>query len=508
MIVDRLRTHEALTHLSRLTRRKPDTSGWLEDALRRLTAEEAATVLDVAGETGGPIADLFARLLADGELPTGAGRRVVEKLEDVHHRRSASLRKLGRVATEKAVASLRGATTRSGREELALRINQLGFWLRGLGRWPQALDATREATDLFAALAIGDADAFERRWADSLQNLGMLLGELGRPDKAVPHLEQAVAILRRRREDPESRIALASGLYNLSATFWELGRFADALDAIDGAIALHRRRDDPRRRPDLAAALHNLATILSDLGRGEEAVEVQEQSIELRRELAAERPEAFAPELASSLHNLGAFLAELGRLEDAIEPTRKAVALRRRLVAERPRIFEADLASSLHNLGNRLRQLGLAEAAVGALREATAIYRRLATASPDVHRAGLASSLHNLGLALAAADRKEAAADAVEEAVGIGRALASEQPPRFRPLLARHLHNLANRLAALQRVADARDAAAEAVRELTASYLERPSVYRRWMSPMVDDYLELCRLAGAPPDEALLEALR
>ncbi len=60
-------------------------------------------------------------------------------------------------------------------------------------------------------------------------------------------------------------------------------------------------------------------------GRREEALEAAAQAGEIRRQQAAQRPDAFRPDLASSLTNLSVMLSALGRREEALEATAEAV---------------------------------------------------------------------------------------------------------------------------------------------------------------------------------------
>jgi len=83
------------------------------------------------------------------------------------------------------------------------------------------------------------------------------------------------------------------------------------------------------------------------LGQREPALEAAQEAVAIRRELAAQRPDAFRPDLAVSLNNLAAMLSDLGQREPALEAAQEAVALYRELAAQRPDAFRPDLAVSL-----------------------------------------------------------------------------------------------------------------------------------------------------------------
>ena len=68
-----------------------------------------------------------------------------------------------------------------------------------------------------------------------------------------------------------------------------------------------------------AARLGNLAIALGDCGQREKALEAAQEALALYRDLARQRPDAFAPNLASSLITLANRLSELGQREKALE---------------------------------------------------------------------------------------------------------------------------------------------------------------------------------------------
>jgi hypothetical protein len=139
-------------------------------------------------------------------------------------------------------------------------------------------------------------------------------------------------------------------------------------------------------REDLAHVLNNLGNRLGDLGRREEALEAAAEAVGLRRQLAAQRPDAFLPDLATSLNNLGNRLSELGRREEALEAAAEAVTLYRQLAAQRPDAFLPDLAGSLRTNGTILRQLGDAAAAAASFREGVACLKPLFLRLPGAFR--------------------------------------------------------------------------------------------------------------------------
>jgi tetratricopeptide (TPR) repeat protein len=84
--------------------------------------------------------------------------------------------------------------------------------------------------------------AFRSSLALSHNNLGLLLGQTGKPTEAVAEYRAALAILQKLVADnpgiPEYRNCLAAGHTNLSVILCRLGRPAEARDGCDQAIAL------------------------------------------------------------------------------------------------------------------------------------------------------------------------------------------------------------------------------------------------------------------------------
>ena len=243
--------------------------------------------------------------------------------------------------------------------------------------------------------------------------------------------------------------------------------------------------------------------------------ELPEQTLALR-ELAADAEERLSGMLsqqvgaepdalsyrAGALNNLAVRLSALGRREPVLAAAEEAVAIRRELAAQQPDAFRPDLASSLSNLANSLSDLGRREPALAV--EAAALHRELAARQPDAFRPHLARSLSNLAKRLSALGRRESALAAAEEAVAIRRELAEQQPDAFRPDLAISLSTQANCLDALSRMEDALTTSMAAVANLAPAFVQQPAAFGHWMWLMLQEYLRRCENLGRPPDMRLL----
>ncbi|MFE4787631.1 tetratricopeptide repeat protein, partial [Streptomyces sp. NPDC056756] len=97
----------------------------------------------------------------------------------------------------------------------------------------------------------------------------------------------------------------------------------------------------------LATSLNNLAGSLGSLGRWEEALAAINEAVDVHRELAQQRPGAFLHYLATSLNNLAGSLGSLGRWEEALDAINEAVKIRRELARLRPHVHQSELDQSL-----------------------------------------------------------------------------------------------------------------------------------------------------------------
>ena len=246
--------------------------------------------------------------------------------------------------------------------------------------WAHPGFATAEAAFRLAALNDG-AGAFLRRY--------QRLGELGDLERAIGHLEEAVA------GTPPGSPDLPGWLNNLgaglSARYGRTGELADlqrAVRAYQEAVAA-----TPTGSPDLPGWLNNLGTGLSArYGRTGELGDL-EGAIRAYEEAVAGMPPG-SPNRASILNNLGTGLSdrygrtgELGDLERAIGHLEEAVA---------GTPGSPDLPGYLNNLGTglsarygRTGETGDLEGAIRAYEKAVA---RTPPGSPD-----LPSRLNNLG---------------------------------------------------------------------------------------------------------------
>lgn len=186
---------------------------------------------------------------------------------------------------------------------------------RSLAEYESARDmASRALGILQRTPGVSDAE-LARAWT----LLGGTLGSLGRYREALEAHENALALI-----DPEDPDAVAAGLDNIGLSLYSLGRFEAAGHRFRRALAL-RRQFSPESA-ELASAHNDLALALAGLDRRNEAVEHYSTALEIRRRVLGESH----PDTTFSLTNLATLLTQMGRYDQAESMFLEALEQRRR----------------------------------------------------------------------------------------------------------------------------------------------------------------------------------
>ena len=459
--------------------------------------------LDVALTQGGPFAQALTALIESGadlplgkidnEIPVGhpalagaalaATRRLATSAErspeqQAHWANNLSIRlsdvgerKVALEAAREAVELYRGLTEASPQAftaDLAGALSNLANRLSDVGERDEALGVAREAVGLFWGLAEASPQVFGPDMAGALSNLAVFLSGVGERDEALGVAREAVGLYRGLTEaSPQTFTSnLAGALSNLANRLSDVGERDEAVRVTREAVGLYRglaEASPAAYTPNLAASLNNLANLLSEVGERNEALVAARKAVALYRGLAEASPQAYTPNLAMSLNNLAAFLSEVGERNEALEAARKAVGLYRQLAEASPQAYRHELARSLSNLPALLSGVGERDEAVGVAREAVGLYRGLAEASPQAFRHELARSINNLANRLSDVGKRDKAVEIASEAVGLYRGLAQASPQAFSHYLAGALSNLAALLSDVGKRDKAVEIASEAV---------------------------------------------
>jgi serine/threonine protein kinase/tetratricopeptide (TPR) repeat protein len=273
---------------------------------------------------------------------------------------------------------------------------------------PNALDlaADRAARDL------GDQPDLQ---ADLFTVIGRTYVRLGEYPKALPLLEQALAIARRTPGFPLARMGQI--LNDVGVLQRETGNLPQSEALLTEGLAT-RRRALGNENNDVAVTLVELARVLQDRGRAGEAEPYAREALAIRRRIFGDEHR----ETATSKNELGLLLWRRGDLAGAETLFRENAATSERLLgAEHPNVGAAK-----NNLGLLLIAKGDVRGAEPLFRDALAISRRVfGTSHPDY-----AHALNNLALALEVEGRLADAQRLLEESVAIADKTLAENHPR------------------------------------------------------------------------------
>ena len=248
--------------------------------------------------------------------------------------------------------------------------------------------------------------------ARDLDNLAMILQELGQPEQARPLQERALAI--NEVAYSPNHPAVAVRLNNLAMILRDLGQPEQARPLQERALAIDEVAYGPNH-PEVAADLNSLSQILRDLGQPEKAQLLQERA--LVTDEAAYGPDH--PAVAADMNYLSLILRDLGQPEQARLLQERALAINE--VAYGP--DHPAVARDLNSLSQILQELGQPEQARLLQERALAINE--VAYGPD-HPA-VARDLNSLSLILRDLGQPEQARLLQERALAIDEARGSDR---------------------------------------------------------------------------------
>ena len=202
----------------------------------------------------------------------------------------------------------------------ALALNLIGNARYYQQNFPGALETALEAIALLEAAQATENEAM----AESLANAATFYGAVGERDRQLPMQERAMAIRQRLYGDdpaglePEAAKALGLGYLNYSSTLYDHGRFVEAAELVEPAIA--GIVGGGLQDATLFVAMSSGANILSDGGRIVDALDLAQRGVATATRLL---PEGH-PFIGFAQATLGRILLEAGRVEEAEGPARRA----------------------------------------------------------------------------------------------------------------------------------------------------------------------------------------
>jgi serine/threonine protein kinase/tetratricopeptide (TPR) repeat protein len=267
------------------------------------------------------------------------------------------------------------------------------------------------------ATELGDQPELQ---AEMLAIIGRTFERMNLHAKALPLLEQSLAI-GRRALGPE-HVRIAQSLNNLGVLQRELGNLAAAEPLIEESLAMRRRLLGSFDK-DVAVTLVEHARVLKDRGRAAESEAPTREALAIRKKIFGDEHR----ETATSKSELALLLWERGNLAEAEPLFRESHETSTRLLgADHPNAI-----TSKANLALVLRDRGEYTAAETLFREALDANRRtLGERSPEY-----AVTLNNLAITVELQGRLDEAQAMLDRAVPIIRAALTDEHPRVAVLM-------------------------------------------------------------------------
>ncbi len=173
-----------------------------------------------------------------------------------------------------------------------------------------------------------------------LNNIGSALSVVGPMEEAISAYQESIQIL-----GPDSEKS-ADAWSGLAVAYYNLGRYAEAVDASRHVIQLLQRAG--RSSSMMASQLHDLGLSLAALGKHEEALRYVEEAGQLDREFGRSSELPAVVRMAGH----GSLLRRMGRYEEAIE---KLSAAAKQLEKQERR---TELLRTWNDLGTTLNSAG------------------------------------------------------------------------------------------------------------------------------------------------------
>jgi eukaryotic-like serine/threonine-protein kinase len=451
--------------LAELTRKVGRIEAALAAHQATLAAREALAA--ETGATTGIKADVGRSLTAVASLLYATGK--VDEALAAYHR------------AESLLAGLAGSDPEA-RAALATCRTRMSRPLHHGGKSALALAACKQARADLEALATvpGASNVSRHDFADTLNELGIVLWQTGKPAEAEPEFRTALAIQQQLADDNPGNtdfcVFLANSRVHLGNVLKLTGKVSDAEAEFRIAMAIYQKLAD--EKPAVISFRRNLALCHSDFGallfataRLSDAEAEHRIAMAIEQKLAEDNPGNTDVRvlLANSHRSLGQLLFLAGKLSEAEVEYRTALAINQKLAGDdlNKTYFRFLLASSHGSLGYVLLVAGKRSEAEAECRRALAINQKLADENPDdnAFRDGLAGSLICLGAVVRSAGRPAEAKRGYEQAIAL-----LEQQVQQNPTDAEHRYFLASsirrRALTLADLGDPVGAAADARRAL------------------------------------------
>ncbi|MGO9108732.1 MAG: protein kinase domain-containing protein, partial [Thermoguttaceae bacterium] len=345
------------------------------------------------------------------------------------------------------------------RADLALTYRRIGKLSAEIGSSADAIDADRQAIQLFQELAAANPrDTDYRRQLGVCQNyLALVLERVGQTDEARRAYAEAIRlqeeVLSTGEDSGQCLVDLALAHANLGRLQNSTGDAAGAAASVARAAGLQEQLlraapDDPERLRNLAVTLINLGALYADR-QPARSIEHYEKAAAMQKKAVQLQPgeSVYRSELALTYNDLGVVQSRSGAVAQAVESYAKVVDLASELVRQSPaqKSYKRTLALGFNNLGLAQSKLGRATAAERSFRRALELQEMLVKQDPQnvELQSALGGMYNNLGIVLEELNRSADAAKAYQQAVACQRQAVASAPEiaRYRQFLSKHYFN-------------------------------------------------------------------
>ena len=177
-------------------------------------------------------------------------------------------------------------------------LNEMTGWFRGISDYAESLNACEQALSLMRTLGYENSAAY----GTTLLNAGTAYRAAGDNVRAMELFFQALTLFGGHLPADDHRLA---GLFNnIGAIYEETGRYDEALDVLQRAMAILEKHQD--MEGDAAVVQSNLALILLRVQRDAEALAALEKALTLfRRQGEGTAGQRLSPHYAAALAGMG-----------------------------------------------------------------------------------------------------------------------------------------------------------------------------------------------------------
>jgi serine/threonine protein kinase len=402
------------------------------------------------------------------------------------------------------------------RREIALAHFKTASIAAKLGATTDAIKEYEKAEALFSQLA--DANSGERdasaQLAVTYNNLALLASAQGRTDEARTYHDEAIVIQQRLTREYPNDVHLVDQLAESEANrgmlLQQLGEPEKAEQSLRKAIDLLRsialsHSDDARFARNLAIVYNNLSYVLRSRDpaaadrASREAISILERIYD-----GSTGPTEFQDDLALCYNNMAALDSQNARWDEAIDWHERAIALQDQMVRKAPGVVRhrSELAMSLNNLGVVYCRSQRPRDADVAFERSRELISTLARDYPEQleYTSAWAALLNNQAMALAEADRHEDALRLYPAAIDAQRKCWQRMPDSMREPLSKMYYNYGQ---ALQRTG-----------KLTAAYevaLERREVWQgngQRLFGVAVELADIARLGGTDGSDSTTQEIQ